>query len=122
MYTSKFFSFIASVVDTADSFHSRKSPQIFDKIRNGPNGTLRGPGDTDSWNILEAENLWSDSLQLNVYGMKKEQYWPIACERQRQNEALSLVVCLHGAPTCFEGLTLVFIIYGYYVCKAALSL
>jgi hypothetical protein len=46
MYTSKFFSFIASVVDTADNFHSRKSPQILTKFEtvlmehSGAQGTL----------------------------------------------------------------------------------
>jgi hypothetical protein len=29
------------------NIHSRISPRIFEKIRNGPNGILRGPGDTD---------------------------------------------------------------------------
>ena len=48
IYTSKFSSFIAGVVDTAD-------PRIFEKIRNGPNGTLRGPGDTNLYKKLEAQ-------------------------------------------------------------------
>ncbi len=61
IYTSKFSSFIAGVVDTAD-IDSRISPRIFEKIRNGPNGTLRGRGDTDLWKKLEAQNLVSDSL------------------------------------------------------------
>jgi hypothetical protein len=46
--------FIAGDNDTGDNFiagdndiHSRISPRIFEKIRNGPNRTLRGPGDTD---------------------------------------------------------------------------
>jgi hypothetical protein len=30
----------------------RKSPQIFVKIRNGPHGILRCPGETDSWKNL----------------------------------------------------------------------
>jgi hypothetical protein len=29
------------------NMHSRISPRIFNKIRNGPNGILRGRGDTD---------------------------------------------------------------------------
>jgi hypothetical protein len=29
------------------NIHSRLSPRIFEKIRNGPNGILRGLGDTD---------------------------------------------------------------------------
>ena len=40
----------------------RISPRIFEKIRNGPNGILRGPGDTDLWKKLEVEKLVSDSL------------------------------------------------------------
>ena len=49
--------FINGVVDTTEQFlavsltpliniHSRISPRIFEKIRNGPNGILRGPRDT----------------------------------------------------------------------------
>jgi hypothetical protein len=30
------------------NIHSRFSQRIFEKIRNDPNGLLRGPGDTDS--------------------------------------------------------------------------
>ncbi len=44
------------------NIHSRISPRIFEKIRNGPNGILGGPGDNDSWKKPEAENLVSDSL------------------------------------------------------------
>ncbi len=44
------------------NIHSRISPQIFEKIRNGPNGVLRGPGDTDLWKKLEVGYLVSDSL------------------------------------------------------------
>jgi hypothetical protein len=43
--------FFAGVVDTDEQFiniHSRISPQIFEKIQNGPNGILGGLGDTDS--------------------------------------------------------------------------
>ncbi len=29
-------------------FHLRISPRIFEKIRNGPNGIVGGPGETDS--------------------------------------------------------------------------
>jgi hypothetical protein len=39
------------------------SPRIFEKNQNGPNGILRGPGDTDSWKNPEGENLVSDSLK-----------------------------------------------------------
>jgi hypothetical protein len=45
------------------NIHSRKSLRIFEKIPNGPNGVLRGPGETDSLKKLEAENLVSDSLK-----------------------------------------------------------
>jgi hypothetical protein len=37
------------------------SPQIFVKILNGPHGTLRGPGETDSWK-MKSKTLVSDSL------------------------------------------------------------
>jgi hypothetical protein len=33
------------------------------KIWDGPNGLLRGPGDTDLWKKIVAENLMSDSLK-----------------------------------------------------------
>ncbi len=38
------------------------SPWIFEKIRNGPNGILRGLGETDSWKKQEVENLVALSL------------------------------------------------------------
>jgi hypothetical protein len=44
------------------NIHSRLSPRIFEKIRNDPNGILRGPGDTDLRKKPEVENLVSDSL------------------------------------------------------------
>jgi hypothetical protein len=31
----------------------RISPRIFEKIRNGPKGLLRGLGETDSWKRVE---------------------------------------------------------------------
>ncbi len=40
----------------------RISPRIFEKIRNGPNGILRGLGETDSWKKSEVENLVALSL------------------------------------------------------------
>jgi hypothetical protein len=40
----------------------RISPRIFEKIRNGPNGILRGLGKTDSWKKPEAKNLVTLSL------------------------------------------------------------
>jgi hypothetical protein len=40
----------------------RISPRIFEKFRNGPNGILRGLGETDSWKKPEAKNLVTLSL------------------------------------------------------------
>jgi hypothetical protein len=40
----------------------RISPRIFVKIRNDPNGILRGLGETDSWKKPEVENLVTLSL------------------------------------------------------------
>jgi hypothetical protein len=37
-------------------------PRIFEKNRNGPNGILRGFGETDSWKKPEVENLETLSL------------------------------------------------------------
>ncbi len=34
------------------------SPRIFENIRNGPNGIIRGLGETDSWRKPEAKILW----------------------------------------------------------------
>jgi hypothetical protein len=51
MYASKFLSFIADVIDTADK-HSLAniSVNFRQKIRNNPNVILRGPGETpDLW-------------------------------------------------------------------------
>ncbi len=62
MYTSKFSSFIAGVVDTADKHWFANITAIFEKIWNGPTGTLRGLGDTDLWKKLEVQNLVSNSL------------------------------------------------------------
>jgi hypothetical protein len=42
----------------------RISPRIFEKIRNGPNGILRGLGETDSCNKPEVENLVTLSLGI----------------------------------------------------------
>ncbi len=38
------------------------SLQIFEKIRNSPNGILRGLGETDSWKKSEVENFVALSL------------------------------------------------------------
>jgi hypothetical protein len=40
----------------------RMSPRIFEKIRNGPNGRIRGLGETDSRKKPEAKNLVTLSL------------------------------------------------------------
>jgi hypothetical protein len=40
----------------------RISPRIFEKIRNGSIGILRGLGETDSWKKTEVENLVALSL------------------------------------------------------------
>ncbi len=61
-FFSTFFSFFAGVVDTADKHSFVIISEIFKKIWNGPNGILRGPGDTDLWKKTDVENLMSDSL------------------------------------------------------------
>jgi hypothetical protein len=38
-------------------FELRIPPRIFEKIQNGPNGILRGLGETDSYKKPEVENL-----------------------------------------------------------------
>ena len=40
--------FAAGVVDNGGKFELRISPRIFEKIRNCPNGILKGLGETDS--------------------------------------------------------------------------
>jgi hypothetical protein len=55
---ANFYTFFASVVDTGVvdtvslipvvNLELRISPRIFEKIRNGPHGILRGLGETDS--------------------------------------------------------------------------
>ncbi len=45
--------FIAGVVDTADKHLFANIPRIFEKIRNDPNGILRGLGWTDLWKNLK---------------------------------------------------------------------
>ncbi len=44
----------------------RLSPRIFEKIRNGRNGTLRCLGETDSRKKPEVENLVALSLYTNL--------------------------------------------------------
>jgi hypothetical protein len=44
------------------------SPQIFEKIRNDPNGILRGLGETDLWKKPEVKNLVTLSLQRVFLG------------------------------------------------------
>jgi hypothetical protein len=46
-----------SQVSLTPLIHSQISPQIFVKIRNGPNGMIRGPGDTDLWKKSDVEIL-----------------------------------------------------------------
>ncbi len=55
-FISKFFSFFASVVETADKHSFANISMNFQKIWNVPNGTLRVPGDAD---LLYEENLKS---------------------------------------------------------------
>ena len=43
-------------------FELQISPQIYEKIWNGPNGILRGLGETDSWKKPEVENHVTLSL------------------------------------------------------------
>jgi hypothetical protein len=47
LFASKRFSFIAGVVDTGDKPLLSNTLQIFVKLWNGPNWTLRGPEETD---------------------------------------------------------------------------
>jgi hypothetical protein len=60
--------FAAGVVDTGGKttlvvhLDLRLSPQIFEKIRNGPNAILWGWGETDSSKKPEAKNLVTLSL------------------------------------------------------------
>jgi hypothetical protein len=61
-FISKFFSFFAGVVDIADKHSFANISANFRKIRNGPNGILRGPGDIDLGKKSDVENLVSDSL------------------------------------------------------------
>ncbi len=44
------------------NIHLWISSRIVEKIWNGPNGILRGPGDTDLWKKSDVENLVSDYL------------------------------------------------------------
>jgi hypothetical protein len=43
-----FFHFPLLPMTTVVQFELRISPQIYEKIQNGPNGILRGLGETDS--------------------------------------------------------------------------
>ncbi len=42
----------------------RISPRIFEKIQNGPNGILRGLGETDSWKNQKSKS--HDTVPLNL--------------------------------------------------------
>ncbi len=46
---------IAGVVDTSDNIQSEYLRKFSEKILNGPNGTLGGPGDKDSWKNLKSK-------------------------------------------------------------------
>ncbi len=59
------FSFFAGVIYTADKHSFANISTNFRKIRNGPYGILRVPGDTDLWKKSDVENLMSDSLSLH---------------------------------------------------------
>ncbi len=54
--------FIASVIYTVEKHSFDIISEKVWRIRNGPNGILGGPGDTDSWNKPEVKNIVSDSL------------------------------------------------------------
>ncbi len=53
---------LTPVNDTGDKHSFAIISANFEKIQNGPNGILRGPGDTDLWKKPEVEILVSDSL------------------------------------------------------------
>ncbi len=61
----------------------RISPQIFEKIWNGPNGILRGLGETDSWKKPEVENLVTFKLFQEPRGtspvVDKYRQWQLVC-------------------------------------------
>jgi hypothetical protein len=44
----RFFPFATCVKDTGGDLELRMSPRIFEKIRNGPDGIIRGLEETDS--------------------------------------------------------------------------
>jgi hypothetical protein len=55
--------FATGVSDTGGKFAAGViDPRIFEKLRNGPNGILRGLGETDSRKKPEAKNLVTLSL------------------------------------------------------------
>jgi hypothetical protein len=49
-------------LDNDDKNEVANNTAIFCKIRNGPNGVLRGPGETDSRKTAEVRDLVSGSL------------------------------------------------------------
>jgi hypothetical protein len=51
----------------------RISPRIFEKIRNGPDGIIRGLGETDSRKKPEAKNLLTLSLKTFGYFISTSQ-------------------------------------------------
>ncbi len=64
----KFFSFFAGVVTPLINIHSRISSWIFEKIWNGPNGILRGLGDTDLWKKIWC---WKSRVRLPLINVLK---------------------------------------------------
>jgi hypothetical protein len=48
VYTSHFYLLLPVSLTPLKNIHSRISPQIFEKIQNGPIGILRGTRETDS--------------------------------------------------------------------------
>jgi hypothetical protein len=60
-YDWRFFAFATGVVDTG-TLSCEYLREFSKKIRNNPDGILRGLGETDSWKKTEVENLVTLSL------------------------------------------------------------
>jgi hypothetical protein len=58
----RFFPLATGVNDTGGASWARISPQIYEEIQNGPNGIIRGLGETDPCRKPEVENLVALSL------------------------------------------------------------
>ncbi len=52
------------------------SPRIFEKIKNGPNGILRGLRESDSWKILESKISWHCHFNVIFIFMAS---WSLLC-------------------------------------------